>query len=215
MRASITLPAAVLLGLLATAPASASASASAEHFRIDPVHARVAFQVSHAGFSNPIGSFSGSTGELDFDPDDVGADRVDVRIPIASLDLGDASWQGKILDRTFFDAKKYPEARFVSTHVEKTGASTYVIDGMLSLHGVDHPVRLQATFNALKRHPLTFRRTIGFSATGTLQRSDFGMNSWSNLVGDEVRLLIEVEAKKSSDTGQDEGQDEASHADQK
>jgi polyisoprenoid-binding protein YceI len=191
---------------------SGPAAAKAEHFRIDPVHTRVAFQVSHAGFSNPIGSFSGSSGELDFDPDSVAADHVDVRIPIATLNLGDSDWQGKILDATFFDAKKFPEARFVSTHVEKTGDAAYTIDGTLTLHGVSHPVQLQATFNALKRHPLTFRRTIGFSASGTLKRSDFGMTSWSSLVGDDIRLLIEIEAQKAATPDDHEPSSEAHDA---
>jgi polyisoprenoid-binding protein YceI len=180
------------------------AGAKPEHFRIDPVHTRVAFQVSHAGFSNPIASFSKSQGELDFDPDDVAADKVDVRIPIATLDLGDSDWQGKILDATFFNAKKFPEAHFVSTQVEKTGDNAYTIDGTLTLHGVSHPVQLQATFNALKRHPLTFRRSIGFSASATLKRSDFGMAAWKSLIGDEVHVLIEVEAQKASKTGEPE-----------
>ena len=193
----------LLLVLLPVNPANAKA----EHFKISPVHTRVAFQVSHAGFSNPIASFSQPSGEIDFDPDDVAGARVDVRIPIATLELGDAHWQGKILDPTFFDSKKYPEARFVSTQVSKTGDNTYTIAGTLSLHGVSHPVTLQATFNALKRHPLTLRRTIGFSATGTLKRSDFGMDSWMHLVGDDVHLLIEVEAEKSGTSPANEAND--------
>ena len=193
MRVSVAFIAALLLAVLPFEPASAKT----EHFRIDPVHTRVAFQVSHAGFSNPIGSFSQAAGEMDFDPDDLAACRVDVRIPIATLDLGDEKWQGKILDATFFDAKKFPEARFVSSHVEKTGDNDYAVDGVLTLHGSSHPLRLQATFNALKRHPLTFRRTIGFSARGTLDRSDFGMSAWAPLVGNDVRLLIEVAAAKA------------------
>ena len=183
------------------------ASAKLEHFKISPVHTRVAFQVSHDGFSNPIASFSQTAGELDFDQDNVTTAHVDVRIPIATLDLGDGKWQGKILDPTFFDAKKFPEARFVSTQVSKTGATAYTVDGILTLHGVSHPVSLQANFNALKRHPLTFRRTIGFSASGTLKRSDFGMTSWSSLVGDDVKLLIEVEAEKSGSTTTSEAND--------
>jgi polyisoprenoid-binding protein YceI len=202
-----------LLPLLLFASADPSLAKS-EHFRIDPVHTRVAFQVSHAGFSNPIASFSKSQGELDFDPDDVAVDRVDVRIPIATLDLGDSDWQGKILDATFFNAKKFPEAHFVSEKVEKTADNGYTVDGTLTLHGVSHPVQLQATFNALKRHPLTFRRSIGFSATGTLKRSDFGMNSWSSVVGDEVHLLIEVEAQKAARPGE-QAASESEDADKK
>jgi len=201
MRAYIAL---LSLSLLACA---APAAAKLEHFKISPVHTRVAFQVSHAGFSNPIASFSQPSGELDFDPDDPGSARVDVRIPIATLELGDDKWQGKILDPTFFDAKKYPEAHFVSTKVDKTGDTGYTIEGTLTLHGVSHPVTLKATFNALKRHPLTLHRTIGFSATGTLKRSDFGMDSWKNLVGDDVHLIIEVEAEKSGSASPSEAAD--------
>lgn len=195
-----------LLGLLLLV-AAGPASAKLEHFKISPVHTRVAFQVSHDGFSNPIASFSQVVGDLDFDPDDTSTAHVDVRIPIATLDLGDEKWQGKILDATFFDARKFPEAHFVSTKVSKTGDTGYAIEGRLSLHGVDHPVTLQATFNALKRHPLTLRRTIGFSATGTLKRSDFGMDSWLRLVGDEVHVIIEVEAEKSGSSATSEASD--------
>jgi polyisoprenoid-binding protein YceI len=120
-----------------------------------------------------------------------------VRIPITTLDLGDARWREKILDPTFFDAAKYPEALFVSTRVDRTGENTAQVTGELTLRGTTRPVTLTVTLNALKRHPLTFRRTAGFSATATLSRKDFGMDAWSSLVGDEVRLIIEAEAVRS------------------
>lgn len=180
--------------LLAVLSAPTSATAKAEQFELDPVHTRVAFQVSHAGFSNPVGTFSGITGTLDFDPDDWSSAQLTVRVPIATLDLGDGHWQEKILDPTFFDSKKFPEASFVSTRVEKTGDNTAQVVGDLTMHGVTRPVTLAVTLNALKRHPLTFKRTAGFSATATLSRKDFGMDAWSSLVGDEVRLIIEAEA---------------------
>jgi len=179
-----------LTALLAAAPVRA------ERFAIDPVHTRVAFQVSHAGFSSPIGSFSGAQGTLDFDPDDWRRARVEVRIPVATLELGDADWRRRVLDRTFFDAARFPEARFVSTQVEPRGADAALVSGDLTLHGVTRPVQLQVRLNRLARHPLSFRRTVGFSATATLSRSDFGMDNWGNLVGDEVRLLLEVEATR-------------------
>lgn len=188
----------LLLTLFAAAP---QLRAATESYAIDPVHTRVGFQVSHAGFSNPLGTFSGAHGQLDFDAADWTTAKVDVIVPVTTLTLGDADWDRKILDPTFFNAKKFPEARFVSTRIEKTSESTARITGDLTLLGQVHPVVLEATFNALKRHPLTLRRTLGFSATGTLSRAAFGMDAWKNLVGDEVRLLIEVEAtRKNSDT---------------
>jgi polyisoprenoid-binding protein YceI len=181
---------------------AAADPARAERFALDPVHTRVAFQVSHAGFSSPMGTFSQVSGVLDFDPADWSAARVDVRIPIATLQLGDEKWQGKILDGTFFDAKKFPEAHFVSTKVEHAqGSDEAEVTGELSLHGVTKPVTLHVKFNKLARHPLTFKRTAGFSATARLSRKDFGMDSWEKVVGDEVQLILEVEATREKDAG--------------
>jgi polyisoprenoid-binding protein YceI len=64
-------------------------------------------------------------------------------------------------------------------------------------------VQLHVKFNKLARHPLTFRRTAGFSATATLSRKDFGMDKWDKLVGDEVRLVLEVEATRERKDGED------------
>jgi polyisoprenoid-binding protein YceI len=194
--------------LLAVAGATGTANAKTEHYQLDPVHTRVAFQVSHAGFSNPVGTFSGATGSLEFDENDWSSAKLSVQIPLATLDLGDADWQEKILDQTFFDAKKFPEARFVSTRVETTGTNSAIVTGELSLHGVRRPVSLTVTLNQLKRHPLTFKKTAGFSATAVLSRKDFGIDAWKSVVGDEVRLIMEAEALRSaSDNDNDNDND--------
>lgn len=170
------------------------APAAVETFELDPVHTRVAFRVDHAGLSSAIGTFAGSTGELRLDPDDWSTATLDVRIPLASLEIGDAKWRQKVLDRTFLHADAQPAARFVSTRVEPTGEGRARVLGQLTLRGVSREVALDVTLNAIKRHPMTLRRTAGFSATGQLRRSDFGMDAWPNVVGDEVALMIEVEA---------------------
>lgn len=192
--------AALCVAALATMPAQAQAT----RYELDPVHTRIAFQVSHAGFSNPVGTFSGIEGSLHFDGQDWQSASVTVRVPVATLDLGDARWRERMLDRTFFDAKRFPEARFVSTRVEPTGPDSARITGDLTLRGVTRPVTLEARLNALKRHPLTRKRTAGFSATAMLSRREFGMDAWKSLVGDEVRLVIEVEAIRSNE-GADHG----------
>jgi polyisoprenoid-binding protein YceI len=185
----------LLAGLVGLAGAP-DARAERESYRLDPVHTRVAFQVSHAGFSRPIASFSKVQGELAFDEKDWRTASLEARIPLATLDLGDADWEKRILDRSFFDAAKFPEARFVSTRVEPVDATHARVTGDLSLRGVTRPVTLEVTLNALRRHPLTFKRTAGFSATGALKRSEFGMDAWTSVVGDEVTLIIEVEAQR-------------------
>jgi polyisoprenoid-binding protein YceI len=180
-----------VLLLLALAHA---AGAKPREYQLDPVHTRVAFQVDHAGFSRAIGTFSGATGTLVFDPGDWTTATLSVEIPLASLDLGDAKWRERVLDPTFLDAEAQPLARFTSTRVEPTGEDTARVFGNLSLRGTTREVALDVRLNALKRHPLTFRRTAGFSATGRLVRQDFGMTAWERLVGAEVTLQIEAEA---------------------
>jgi len=171
--------------------------AQLESFDIDPIHTRVAFMVSHAGFSNPIGTFSGSTGQLQFDENDWSQSSVSVSIPLASLNLGDSNWQEKILDSTFFNVKKFPTATFVSQGIEKLSGNTGIAQGTLTIHGISQPINLNFTLNALKRHPLNFKKTVGFSATATLSRKALGIDAWSNLIGDEVKIIIELEATRS------------------
>ncbi len=192
--------------LFLVAPAKAN-----EHFLIDPVHTRIAFSISHAGFSNAIGTFAGSTGELVFDEEDWSKASVSVSIPINSLDLGDEKWQKKILDGTFFDTKQYPTATFISQRIEKLSDNTGIAHGELTLRGVPQPVSLNFQLNALKRHPLNFKRTIGFSASTTISRKAFGMDAWANLIGDEVKVTIELEATRSKA----ENTEEQNHADKK
>jgi polyisoprenoid-binding protein YceI len=174
-----------------------NALAATESFEIDPVHTRVAFMVSHAGFSHAIGTFSGSTGQLQFDENKWYESSISVSVPVTSLNLGDTNWQEKILDGTFFDAKKFPAATFVSRRIEKLTDNTGIAYGTLNIRGVEQTVNLNFTLNALKRHPLNFKKTIGFSATATISRKSFGMTAWSNSIGDEVRIIIELEATRN------------------
>jgi polyisoprenoid-binding protein YceI len=184
--------------LLAFALLVAAVPARAERveYAIDPVHTRVAFIAGHAGFSKAIGTFAGPGGTLVFDDADWKSSRVDVTIPLASLDLGDAAWRKAVLGNMFLDADKLPQAHFVSTAVEDLGGGKLKITGDLTLHGVTKPVVLDATFNAHKKHPLTFRRTAGFSATATLSRKDFDLGAWPGVIADRVDVLIEVEASR-------------------
>lgn len=192
------------LALLLSALPAVSVAATPT-YRLDPVHTRVLFAIEHAGFSNALGTVSGSEGELAFDPADWAASRLDVRIPISHLDLGDAKWNQSALARNLLDGERFPEARFVSTSVEQIGETHARVKGDLTLRGVTREVVLEVKLNALKRHPLPpFRRTAGFSATATLSRRDFGITAWSSMIGDSVQLRIEAEAVRDRNAGDDE-----------
>ncbi|QJD68461.1 polyisoprenoid-binding protein [Xanthomonas campestris pv. badrii] len=188
-------PLARLLLLPALALTSLAASAAPVRYALDPVHTRVLFAVEHAGFSKALGTVSGSTGSLVFDPDDWASARLEATVPLRRADLGDAKWNEATLARNLLDAERFPDAHFVSTRVQASGDNRARVTGNLTLHGVTRPVTLEVTLNALKRHPLPpFRRTAGFSATATLSRAEFGIDAWKSMIGDTVELRIEAEA---------------------
>ena len=98
-----------------------------------------------------------------------------------------------------FQANKFPTATFVSTSVAKTGDNTGTVTGNLTIAGVTKPVTLHVTFNGGRGtgEPMQPYR-LGFDATATLKRSDFGLTHviWDGFVSDEVSLLIEAEAER-------------------
>ncbi|MFC5577376.1 YceI family protein [Lysobacter niabensis] len=193
---------ALLAGASAALAGTSARAAGADDYTLDPVHTRVVFLVEHAGFSRAMGTISGSSGTLRFDRDDWRTAQLDVTVPLARLDLGDAKWNAAVLAARLLHAEKHPEARFVSRQVEGVDADHAKACGDLTLRGVTAPLCLDVTFNALKRHPLPpFRRTAGFSATATLSRKAFGIDAWPTVIGDEVKLLIEVEAVRSRGNG--------------
>lgn len=174
------------------------AQAAPERFVFDTVHSRIAFKVDHLGFSQSTGWFPVFSGELLFDQQDWSASSVQVRIEVAALQMGDAAWNRKLLGRRFFDGKRHPELRFVSTRVERIDQQRGRLHGQLSLLGQTLPLSLDFVFNRRARHKYTLRDTVGFSASGQLRRSDFGMRAMTGDVGDIVHIELQVEAQRQS-----------------
>lgn len=197
---------AIALAVLAALPMAARAApaAQAETYGFDPVHTRVVFAISHAGFSQAIGTVSGSAGTLSFDRDDWRSAKLEVQVPLTRLDLGDSKWNKAALASNLLDGKRYPLARFVSERVEPVAgdADRFQACGQLTLHGVTAPLCMDVKLNQLKRHPLPpFHRTAGFSATARLSRAAFGIDAWKSVIGDEVELRIEAEAVRDKFVG--------------
>lgn len=194
--------------LLLLSPGIPPASAASASYELDPVHTRVLFAVEHAGFSSALGTVSGSSGQLRFDPDDWSTARLEVSVPLQRLDLGDEKWNQAVRAGNLLDTEQFPTATFVSTRIEPIDPQHASVYGALTLHGISKEVKLDVTFNALKRHPLPpFRRTAGFSATATLSRADFGIDAWKSVIGDRVELRLEVEATRTRKGGADEAMD--------
>lgn len=200
----------LLAGLLLAGHVDAAEPA---HYRLDPVHTRVLFAIEHAGFSHALGTVSGSTGTLDFDPGDWTTARLHASVPLARADLGDAAWNRAALAGNLLDIERFPTAEFVSATIEPLAPDRARVHGTLTLHGVSREVVLDVTLNALKRHPLPpFRRTVGFSATASLSRKAFGIDAWPSVIGDAVELRIEAEAVRARADGSDDDATESPDA---
>lgn len=181
-----------------------TAHAAASRYELDPVHTRVLFAIEHAGFSKALGTISGSTGTLWFDPEHWQQAQLEVNVPLQRLDLGDDKWNRAALKRNLLNGERYPNAHFVSQRVEPEDENHARVYGTLTLCGTSREIILEVTLNALKRHPLPpFRRTAGFSATATISRADFGIDAWNSVIGDEVEIRIEAEAIRADKTSPD------------
>lgn len=185
-----------MLLAIATFVLTGNAVAAAADYEIDPVHTRVVVFVDHAGFSHSIGTFSGTTGTLTFDPEQPEAARVDATLPLERMDFGDLEWNKKLAGALFFSSKRHPQIHFVSTKVEVVDTNHLRVRGALEVKGVTHAVVLEATLNSQRRHPMTLRQTLGFSATATVDRREFQMGAYPNVIGNMVPIRIELEATR-------------------
>jgi polyisoprenoid-binding protein YceI len=177
----------------ATGPAPASASPSAVTagaYAIDPNHTLVQFSVNHFGFNDYFGVLPGATGNLKLDPKRLSNTTLDVELPVARISTTNQTLDGELKSADWFDAASYPTIHFVSRQVTPTGPRTARIAGTVTLHGVSRPLVLEATFGGVGVNPLNKAYTVGFKATGTVKRSDFGVSKYVPLVSDEVTLSI-------------------------
>ena len=179
---------------LATLAFATAASAQPLSYAFDKVHTQVHASVNHMGLSNSTARFHVKDGTISFDTADWSTAKVDVILDVAGIDLGDATWQEHVSADKWFNVAAFPEARFVSTKVEKTGDKTMTVSGDLTLKGVTLPVTLQATLNQAGPHPMSKKPALGISANGSIKRSDFGISEYLGPVSDEVQIRIELEA---------------------
>lgn len=185
---------AILSTFIATlALLAAPAAAAPEKFDFDTAHTQIMFAVDHLGFSKSHGKFNKFSGGFTFDQEKPESSSVEVTIDTDSLDMDHDAWNKHLKNADFFNVEKFPYMTFKSTKVEKTGDATGKITGDLVLLGVTNPVTLDVTFNKAGVHPYSKNYVAGFSATGLLKRSDFGMNYGLPGVGDDISLLIQVE----------------------
>ena len=167
------------------------------HFKLDKSHARIVFSTTHLGFSTYYGFFGDLDAKLDYDPKSPAASTLEVSINLNGLVTNDPKMDENLKSSDYFDVAKFPVATFKSTKIEVTGADKGKITGDLTLHGVTKPVVLDATLNRGGIHPVTQDYILGFDATGSLSRSEFGIKTLVPFVGDQVKLTISCEFNRT------------------
>ena len=184
--------------LLAAAFALGASSAfAAEKYVLDSSHSQVVFNYDHLGFSTTYGMFSGFEGEIMFDEAAPAKSSVSVSMPVMSMFTGWEQREAHFMSGDFFGAEEGDLVTFTSTSIEVTGDDTALITGDLTMNDVTQSVTLDAKLNKTGDHPMAGKPWMGFDATTTLKRSDFNLGAFAPAVGDEVNVMISLEAMKA------------------
>lgn len=170
-----------------------SAQAAPVTYKLDPAHTMVLFSWNHFGFSNPTANLGLGEGTVVFDEQHPAQSSVEVTLPLANLDTHVAALDTHLKEADFFDAAKYPTVSFKSTNVQSLGGHKFKVTGNLTVHGVTKPVVLSATLNKVGAHPMTKEQSIGFDATTSINRSEFGVGGYVPNISDKVTIRITTE----------------------
>ncbi len=163
-------------------------------YKLDPAHTIVLAQWNHMGYSNPTAHFGNVDGTLVYDADDVSKSSVQVTLPLSGLSGFTTKFDEHLRSADFFDAAKFPAATFKSTKVEAAGTNKLTVTGDLTIKDITKPVVLDVTINAGGEHPMMKVPAVGFDATTTIKRTDFGVGAYAPNVSDEVKIHITTEA---------------------
>lgn len=181
---------AVMLSAALAAPVFA-----ADTYTIDAAHSQAMFEIRHLGFSTQRGHFTQSEGKVTLDPA-AKTGAVDYTIQVKSLDMGLERWNKHMLAEDFFQVEKYPTIRFKSTRLIFEGDKVKAAEGDFTLRGVTKPITLKVSNFTCGVHPMIKKTVCGADISAMIKRSDFGMSYGLPGIGDEVTLVVPVEAHK-------------------
>ena len=178
------------LGATLSAPALA-----ADSYTVDPRHTFPTYEISHFGWSTQRGRFEKVSGKVTLDR---AAKRgtVEISIDVASVSTGVDKLDEHLRSEDFFNVVKHPTMTFKSKQVNFSGDKPASVDGELTMLGVTKPLTLTITSFHCAPNPFAKKEACGADAVATIKRSEFGMSTLLPGLGDEVKLLINVEALK-------------------
>lgn len=177
-----------------------AASAAPVTYTITSKISKVNFSLAHQGFIPVSGTLKIAPGSFVFDNQDWSKSSVMVAMPVKMLDMGDGLWNEQIRGDDSWDKLfKTRTISFQSTRLERKDATHGLLYGNLTLAGVTKPVVLQMQVNKIGRNEVSEFDAIGITAMTTIKRSEFGLDAYMDLVGDELAVNIQVEAAVGAD----------------
>lgn len=159
-------------------PAASVEGLPAGEYKLDPMHSSLTFRLYHMGFSHYTARFGTFDAAMKLDPAHPEKAQIAAQVDPQSIELNapPAGFHDDLMGKTWLDATDHPVINFVSQGVEKTGANTARVNGLLTIKGITKPATLDVTFNGgYPGMDLDPHARIGFTATGNFKRSDFGM----------------------------------------
>ncbi|MEQ1810923.1 MAG: YceI family protein [Terricaulis sp.] len=179
-------------------------------YALDANHTTVTVRAQHFGLANYTLRFNKIAGTLSFNAETPAQSTIQATVDVTSLDTpytGNRDFDSELQNSSWLDSAGFATATFASTAVEQTGPNTARVTGDLTLKGQTHPITLDVTYDGSHSpHPLGMQvSSIGFSARGTFQRSQFGINeliprAGNDGVSDQVELVIEAEFTRPIET---------------
>ncbi|MBY0428971.1 MAG: YceI family protein [Alphaproteobacteria bacterium] len=164
----------------------------AGEYVLDKTHANVIFKINHLGFSTYYGRFNALDAKLNLDTKQPEKSSVEVTVDVSSVDTNNAKLQDELKGEKYFNVAKFPAATFKSTKITRNGDKG-TIDGDFTMLGVTKPITLNVVFHGGGKSPFGNSQRLGFDATTTIKRAEWGLNALEPLVGDDVQLEIETE----------------------
>ncbi|HEX4334028.1 MAG TPA: YceI family protein [Usitatibacter sp.] len=173
--------------------AALGASAEPLTYNIDPSHTFPQYEINHMGFSLQRGRFDKTQGTIVLDLD-THKGTVEVDIETASIDSGEPKLDQHLKGEDFFDVKKFPQMTFKSSDLAFEGEVLKKASGELTIKGVTKPVTFDVDYFKCGNSLVLLRKVCGADLSARIKRSDFGVSYGIPLVGDDVRLRVNVEA---------------------
>lgn len=175
-----------------------SLQAAPETYDIDVPHSGVTFRIQHL-LNKVHGRFNDFDAALTLDLKNLDNSHVEITIPVNSIDTGNKDRDAHLQTADFFTAEEHPNITFKSTEWKKTGENEFKITGDLSMNGITKPVVLDAKLNGFTEHPFNKKKVTGWTATTTVNRSDWNILYGMPMVGDEVVINLSVQGHLRSE----------------